>query len=307
MIMPNSDARHSDSSYSDHLINQIHANLDLLLQDAKISSNAVDTIKANLPPQRSSGWDLGLSRRTSGSSPRAQAPSTSQPEHPPQTHHHEPPHPQLQAVVGHQPISFPNPSQTPSHLNSNAPRYKQARALWPYHGSAADDLSFEKGDLIIVLAEENQDWWRGRLLNGPPPGGLFPSNHVELISGAPQPLPSSSSNGPPESQQYRHHHPQSNVPHYPPPPPSQGGPGWQASPYGQAPPYSQAQPYGDYKAPQPAPAPPVQHTQSAPPVNVTVEKPKKNLLQGRFGQALAGGAGFGAGSAVATHVVNAIL
>ncbi|WAQ87880.1 hypothetical protein PtA15_9A4 [Puccinia triticina] len=274
----------SDSIYTAHLINQIHVNLDLLLQQAKISRDKVGIIKEALP-QSSSRAHSALPEP---SFPHGRAPSLPQPTpitqngHP-QSHSHSQPSPH------HLPSSVTAPPPPP--LAHQPPQqYKQARALWAYHGSAADDLSFEKGEIIVILAEENPDWWRGQVLNSQQPGGLFPSNHVEVIS---PPLQSTHSPSP----QYRHH--QSIAP-YPPGPP-QGNPGCQS------PAYSQAPQYGDYKAPQAAPPPPLQHTQSAPPVNITVEKPKKNLLQGRFGQALAGGAGFGAGSAVATHVVNAIL
>ncbi|KAA1095994.1 hypothetical protein PGT21_001914 [Puccinia graminis f. sp. tritici] len=269
----------SDSIYTAHLINQIHANLDLLLQQAKISRNKVDLIKEALP-QSSSRADSGL--------PQPSFPNNRTASPPQPTPSTQADHPKSQPPPQHLPTSFPTPPPPPAH--QPPPQCKQARALWAYHGSAADDLSFEKGDIIVILAEENPDWWRGQVINSQQPGGLFPSNHVEVIS-----VPSQSDHSP--IPQYRRN--QSIAP-YPPGPP-QGNPGYQS------PAYSQAPQYGDYKAPQAAPPPPLQHTQSAPPVNITVEKPKKNILQGRFGQALAGGAGFGAGSAVATHVVNAIL
>lgn len=273
--MAQHNPENSDSIYTAHLINQIHANLDLLLQQAKISRNQVDLIKEALPQSSTT------SCRAESGLPQPSFPNSKTASSPQPTPNTPASHPQSQ----HPPTSSPAPPPPPAHQPP-----KQARALWAYHGSAADDLSFKKGDIIVVLAEENPDWWRGQVLNSQQPGGLFPSNHVEVIS-----APSQSDHSP-----NPHYQRNQSIAPYPPGPP-QGNPGYQS------PAYSQAPQYGDYKAPQAAPPPPLQHTQSAPPVNITVEKPKKNILQGRFGQALAGGAGFGAGSAVASHVVNAIL
>lgn len=44
------------------------------------------------------------------------------------------------------------------------------------------DLSFSAGDIIDVIAEENEDWWRGSC-NGKE--ALFPSSYVEkIVSGS---------------------------------------------------------------------------------------------------------------------------
>lgn len=48
-------------------------------------------------------------------------------------------------------------------------------ALYPYQALNEDELSFEKGDVITVLAKEDAAWWRGEM-NGV--SGVFPSNYV---------------------------------------------------------------------------------------------------------------------------------
>jgi hypothetical protein len=48
-------------------------------------------------------------------------------------------------------------------------------ALYPYSASNEDELSFEKDDVIILLAREEASWWRGELKGV---SGLFPSNYV---------------------------------------------------------------------------------------------------------------------------------
>lgn len=51
-------------------------------------------------------------------------------------------------------------------------------ALYPYQAQNEDELNFEKGDVITVLAKEEEAWWRGEL-NGV--SGVFPSNYVSSM------------------------------------------------------------------------------------------------------------------------------
>lgn len=48
-------------------------------------------------------------------------------------------------------------------------------AIYPYQAQNGDELSFGKGDVIIVTAKDEQEWWKGEL-NGV--SGVFPSNYV---------------------------------------------------------------------------------------------------------------------------------
>jgi hypothetical protein len=258
---------------------------DYLILIIQISRTNVDIIK-NALSEQSNRSNPALPEPTSanngGSFPQPTALITLNGYQESQATHHNP----------HLPSSFPPPPPPLAHTSS--PQSKQARALWAYRGSAADDLSFEKGDIIVILAEENPDWWRGQVLNSQQSGGLFPSNvsvsilfvswylviekiepmtdlrhvikmlnafkHVEVINSvASQPQHSSS----PHYNQHENH----SIAHYPTGPPH-GNPGYQS------PAYSQPPRYGDHKAPQAVAPPPLQHTQSAPPVNITVEKPK---------------------------------
>ncbi|KAI9199591.1 uncharacterized protein BJ171DRAFT_518015 [Polychytrium aggregatum] len=78
-----------------------------------------------------------------------------------------------------------DPFSTPS--DSPAPRRPPARpqgritatALYDFQGERDGDLSFRKGDLIVVLkkTESQDDWWTGRH-NGTE--GVFPANYVAL-------------------------------------------------------------------------------------------------------------------------------
>jgi len=62
----------------------------------------------------------------------------------------------------------------------------QARALWAYNedGHEPNDLSFTAGDIIEIVSEVNEDWWKGRINNRE---ALFPSSYVEKIETGPMP------------------------------------------------------------------------------------------------------------------------
>jgi len=51
-------------------------------------------------------------------------------------------------------------------------------AVYSYAALNEDELSFEKDDVIILLAREEDAWWRGELKGV---SGLFPSNYVAPI------------------------------------------------------------------------------------------------------------------------------
>ena len=51
-------------------------------------------------------------------------------------------------------------------------------AVYTYAGQYEDELSFEAGDVIMVLAKDEADWWKGEC-NGKT--GVFPSNYVEPL------------------------------------------------------------------------------------------------------------------------------
>ncbi|PWN37204.1 SH3-domain-containing protein [Meira miltonrushii] len=86
---------------------------------------------------------------------------------------------------------------------------KRFRAIWSYNGADADEISFNEGDLLEMIEEVSEGWWKGCVVQ--PDGrkgqeGMFPSNYVEVLPDntivAPQrmvpPLPQRQlDNGPP--------------------------------------------------------------------------------------------------------------
>lgn len=58
---------------------------------------------------------------------------------------------------------------------------RQCKALFSYNQDHEDELNLKVGDIIDIIGEEEEGWWRG-LLNGKV--GVFPSNFVEEITPA---------------------------------------------------------------------------------------------------------------------------
>ena len=64
------------------------------------------------------------------------------------------------------------------HKSKNATGVYRCRVVYNYTQSAEDELTLCVGDVIDVLGEEEEGWWRG-VLRGK--DGVFPSNFVERI------------------------------------------------------------------------------------------------------------------------------
>ena len=58
----------------------------------------------------------------------------------------------------------------------------QLRALYDFTGSGEDELSFEEGDLLVLVTKEEEDWWVGEIVDrktGQKILGFFPADYVE--------------------------------------------------------------------------------------------------------------------------------
>ncbi|XP_076164152.1 dynamin associated protein 160 isoform X2 [Ptiloglossa arizonensis] len=80
------------------------------------------------------------------------------------------------------PLTSSNRSTPISHGYQDSPTdpsVERVMALYPYQAQNEDELSFEKGDAITVLAKDEATWWKGEL-NGV--SGVFPSNYVSPMS-----------------------------------------------------------------------------------------------------------------------------
>jgi len=63
-------------------------------------------------------------------------------------------------------------------------RFRKCRALYDCEADNEDELSFEEGDVIVILAEETEDenWMEGLLESDPDRRGLFPSSFVHILT-----------------------------------------------------------------------------------------------------------------------------
>ncbi|ROL51010.1 Intersectin-2 [Anabarilius grahami] len=55
----------------------------------------------------------------------------------------------------------------------------QVIAMYDYKAASKDEMSFQKGQLIIVLNKDNPDWWKGEVAGVI---GLFPTNYVKMTT-----------------------------------------------------------------------------------------------------------------------------
>jgi signal transducing adaptor molecule len=93
---------------------------------------------------------------------------------------------QAQAKASQQPSTATGPSQSqpaaqPQTVPSGttAATVSRVRALFDFHATDPDELTFRKGDIIAVLESVYKDWWKG-LLRGQT--GIFPLNYVEKLA-----------------------------------------------------------------------------------------------------------------------------
>ena len=60
---------------------------------------------------------------------------------------------------------------------------RQCRALYDCEADNEDELTFEEGDIIVVINEDTEDenWMEGTLLTDPNKRGLFPVSFVHML------------------------------------------------------------------------------------------------------------------------------
>ena len=60
---------------------------------------------------------------------------------------------------------------------------RKCRALYDCEADNDDELTFEEGDIIVVINEDTEDenWMEGCLMNDPNKRGLFPVSFVNML------------------------------------------------------------------------------------------------------------------------------
>uniref|UniRef100_A0A4W6EIW2 Un-named sa1614 n=1 Tax=Lates calcarifer TaxID=8187 RepID=A0A4W6EIW2_LATCA len=59
---------------------------------------------------------------------------------------------------------------------------RRVQALYDCQADHHDELSFSEGQVLVVLGQEDSDWWHGYIEDEPDQRGLFPSSFVQLLS-----------------------------------------------------------------------------------------------------------------------------
>ncbi|CAG2253973.1 ASAP [Mytilus edulis] len=69
-----------------------------------------------------------------------------------------------------------------SQVQKKSPVGQKFQALFDCAADNADELIFVEGEIIIVLREEEEDWWEGEIEGHPERRGLFPKLFVQPLS-----------------------------------------------------------------------------------------------------------------------------
>ncbi|KAM7005327.1 arf-GAP with SH3 domain, ANK repeat and PH domain-containing protein 2 isoform 4-T4 [Tautogolabrus adspersus] len=75
----------------------------------------------------------------------------------------------------------PAPQPLPRRSLPRGSTSRRVEALYDCQADHHDELSFCEGQVIVVLGQEDSDWWHGYIEEEPEQRGLFPSSFVQLL------------------------------------------------------------------------------------------------------------------------------
>lgn len=58
---------------------------------------------------------------------------------------------------------------------------RRCRALYDCQADNDDELTFKEGEIILVIHEEEEEWWEGEIEGQPSRRGLFPVSFVTML------------------------------------------------------------------------------------------------------------------------------
>ncbi|XP_078093016.1 arf-GAP with SH3 domain, ANK repeat and PH domain-containing protein 1 isoform X3 [Mustelus asterias] len=73
-----------------------------------------------------------------------------------------------------------NPIPLPRKMSVIKSRIRRGRAIYNCTADHADELTFKEGEVIVVIGEEDQEWWNGYIDGQPHRKGLFPASFIQL-------------------------------------------------------------------------------------------------------------------------------
>uniref|UniRef100_A0A3B3TE73 Un-named sa1614 n=1 Tax=Paramormyrops kingsleyae TaxID=1676925 RepID=A0A3B3TE73_9TELE len=62
------------------------------------------------------------------------------------------------------------------------PRVRKVKAIYDCVADHHDELTFNEGQVLVVLEEDDPDWWHGYIEGQPSKRGLFPASFVHILS-----------------------------------------------------------------------------------------------------------------------------
>ncbi|XP_045932256.1 arf-GAP with SH3 domain, ANK repeat and PH domain-containing protein 2 isoform X2 [Micropterus dolomieu] len=75
----------------------------------------------------------------------------------------------------------PAPQPLPRRSLPRGGKSRRVEALYDCQADHHDELSFCEGQVLVVLGQEDSDWWHGYIEDEPDQRGLFPSSFVQLL------------------------------------------------------------------------------------------------------------------------------
>ncbi|XP_030275093.1 arf-GAP with SH3 domain, ANK repeat and PH domain-containing protein 2 isoform X2 [Sparus aurata] len=75
----------------------------------------------------------------------------------------------------------PAPQPLPRRSLPRGSTSRRVEALYDCQADHHDELSFSEGQVLVVLGQEDSDWWHGYIEDEPERRGLFPSSFVQLL------------------------------------------------------------------------------------------------------------------------------
>ncbi|CAJ1050937.1 LOW QUALITY PROTEIN: arf-GAP with SH3 domain%2C ANK repeat and PH domain-containing protein 2-like [Xyrichtys novacula] len=76
----------------------------------------------------------------------------------------------------------PAPQPLPRRSLPRGSTSRRVEALYDCQADHHDELSFSEGQVLVVLGQEDSDWWHGYIEDEPDQRGLFPSSFVQLLT-----------------------------------------------------------------------------------------------------------------------------
>ncbi|CAH1248117.1 ASAP1 [Branchiostoma lanceolatum] len=80
------------------------------------------------------------------------------------------------------PDRSPSPVPLPRKTQPKQTKSRRVRAAFRCTADNTDELTFAEGEIIVVLAEPDKEWWEGHIEGHPERRGLFPVSFVHVLS-----------------------------------------------------------------------------------------------------------------------------